>query len=143
MKIKNEIEEEVCDDKQSLEDFLLDNTVEEIFHDIKISDRIPFKFRVKAMTGKEREMYRDVAKRKSKKGSFLDENKFQREIIIGQTVVPVFNEEKFLKKLNVISPEEALNKVLLSGEQEELFQQICKLSGFDISGDEKVEEAKN
>ena len=130
-------------EKKSLKDFLAENTVESVYDEVVISKRIPYAFKIKAMTGKERDNYRNAAKRTISGKLVFDENKFQKNILIGQTIDPAFNDQAFIDSLHVATPVDALDKVLLAGEQEELFQQIAKLSGFDTPGDEKVKEAKN
>ncbi|WP_110954787.1 phage tail assembly chaperone [Anaerosinus massiliensis] len=127
----------------TLQEFLAENTVENITNEVKVSSRIPFDFKIKSMTGRERDNYRKACTKKDKGNIQFDENKFQRSVIIGQTVNPVFNDIGFMSKIGAAVPEDCLEKVLLAGEQEELFKQILKVSGFDVGMKDLVEKAKN
>lgn len=128
-----------------LADFLCEHTVENITDDVVISNRIPFKFKIRAMNSEEFNSYRKLATNfdvKRKKASF-DSKKLNEQIIINHTVDPDFRNAEDIKRVGCTTPEQYMNKVLLAGEAEELSQQIQSLSGFDLDINEAVEEAKN
>lgn len=128
-----------------LADFLCENVVDDITDDVLISNRIPFKFKIKAMTSKEFNRYRKMATKinaKSKTADF-DNAKLVEQIVINHTIEPDFRDASAIKKVGCVTPEQYLNKVLLAGEVEELNQRIQVLSGFDIDINEAVDEAKN
>lgn len=128
-----------------LADFLCEHTVENITDEVVISNRIPFKFKIRAMNSEEFNSYRKLATNfdvKRKKASF-DSKKLNEQIIINHTVDPDFRNAEDIKKVGCTTPEQYMNKVLLAGEAEELSQQIQSLSGFDLDINEAVEEAKN
>lgn len=128
-----------------LTEFLCENVVEGLTEEVTISNRIPFKFKISAMTSEQFNSYRKMAttiNTKTKSASF-DSKKLTEQMVINHTVDPDFRDADSIKKLGVMTPEQYLNKVLLAGEVEELSQAIQKLSGFNLDIDEAVEEAKN
>ena len=128
-----------------LADFLCEHTVENITDEVVISNRIPFKFKIRAINSEEFNSYRKLATSfdvKRKKASF-DSKKLNEQIIINHTVDPDFRNAEDIKRVGCTTPEQYMNKVLLAGEAEELSQQIQSLSGFDLDINEAVEEAKN
>lgn len=134
----------------TLQEFLNTNPVDNVTDEIAISDRFKdkagklLKFKIKAMNNDAFEQ----ARKKSmtmKKGGKVDFNtqKFNNEIVINHTVDPNFKDAESIKKTGCVTPENYLNKVLLSGEIATLSGEIQKLSGFDLDMDDLVEEAKN
>jgi len=134
----------------SLQDFLNDNPVDNLTEEIVVSPRFRdkegnlLKFTIKAMTSQEFEEIRKSATqiRKGRKVEF-DAQKFNLRIVINHTVVPDFKDAESIKKMGCRTPEDYVNKVLLSGEITTLMQKIQELSGFDVDMEELVEEAKN
>lgn len=134
----------------TLQEFLNANPVDNLTDEVIVSDRFKdkegnlLKFTIKAMTNKE---FEDVRKRSMKimKGHKVefDAQLFNTSIIINHTLVPDFKDAASIKKLGCTTPEEYLNKVLLSGEIATLANEIQKLSGFDVDINDLVEEAKN
>ena len=128
-----------------LSDFLCENLVDDVTEEVTISARIPFKFKIRAVSSTEFNSYRKKATKvnlKTKQAEF-DPAILTQQIVINHTVEPNFRDAECIKKVGCVTPEQYLNKVLLAGEVEELNQAIQKLSGFDLDINEAVEEAKN
>ncbi|MEG0729075.1 MAG: hypothetical protein RR420_05555 [Anaerovoracaceae bacterium] len=148
LKNENIVEEENSVYEMTLEDFLVGTDIENITKKIKISDRFPdeekFYFEIKAMTFPEKEdLRRSCTKTNNQGRKVFNDKKFSKMIIIQQTLHPKFNSVELMKKAKCFTPEECVDKLLLSGEQETLIQQISELSGFDNPLKQLVEEAKN
>lgn len=128
---------------QTLEDFLIANPVN-LADEVKISDRIPFNFKIHAMSN---EVYSSLQKRYTKmfrKGKMsFDGTGFNIGLIIECCDYPDFKDATFVKKVGVITPEDAVKKVLLPGEITNLAGFIQELSGFDKDTEELREEVKN
>lgn len=127
----------------SLEDFLLKNPIT-LEDEVKISDRIPFMFKITAM---DNETYTSLQKANTKmfkrgKMSF-DSLGFNLGLIKECCVSPNFKDASFVKKAGVLTPEEAIKKVLLPGEIINLASFIQELSGFDKDTEELKDEVKN
>ena len=80
-----------------------------------------------------------------KKGGKIDFNakRFNQLLIVNHTVDPNFRDAELLKKAKCVTPEQLLNKMLLSGEIQVLSEQIRIVSGFEDSLDDLVDEVKN
>ena len=129
-----------------LESFLIENDVSNITKEIVLSERLPAPVKIKTLTkAKHGEFQKRCAGNyQRKKGIPFDTAKFQTLICIECCIYPDFRKADFLDRLGVPTPEDALNKTLLSGEIQELYEQICKLSGFELEDmEEDIEEAKN
>ena len=127
----------------SLEDFLLNNLP--ILEDkVKVYDRIPQLFTIKAM---DNETYAALQKKYTKmfkKGKMtFDGQGFNIGLILECCIVPNFKSAEFVKKAGVLTPEEAVRKVLLPGEIVNLASYIQELSGFDKDTEELKDEVKN
>ena len=96
------------------------------------------------MNEKEYRTYQNACKSKIKKGGIdFDTPKFNMMIIEGQVIKPNFKNAEFLKKAGCSTATEFIRKKFKAGEIAELGNQIVKVSGFDTSVPEDVEEAKN
>lgn len=133
----------------TLQDFLNSNPVDDMVAEVVISDRFKdkdgnlLKFKIKAMTNRTfDELRRKCTKIRGRKTDF-DANAFNISVVIENTISPDFKDAESLKKLNCMSPDQYVERVLLAGEIVQLAQEISKLSGFDVEMDELVEEAKN
>lgn len=134
----------------SLQDFLNANPIENLIEKVTVSNRfkdakgnaIPFE--IKAMTSPEFDEIRKgcTTIKKGRKVEF-DAQKFNMKIAINHTVTPDFKHAESIQKLGCKTPEEYLNKVLLSGELATLAEKIQLLSGFNVEMEELIEEAKN
>lgn len=137
----------------TLQEFLNANPVDNLTDEVIISDRFKdkngniFKFKIKAMTNEDFEIARKKAMKlnlqKGKRDVSFDNRAFNESIVINNTLYPDFKNAESIKALGCMSPEQYLNKVLLSGEIAELAQQIQVLSGFEKDLSELAEEVKN
>ena len=83
-------------------------------------------------------------KRTSVSYTHLDVYKRQiMDSVLTCTVDPNFRNEEAVRKANVLSPEQLVNKLLLPGEVMELYRAISELSGFDKEPEELKDEVKN
>lgn len=134
----------------NLQDFLNANPVDNLTEEVAVSPRFKdkdnnlLKFKVKAMTNAEFDEIRKAATtvKKGRKIEF-DAHKFNLQMVVNHTVEPNFKQVDSIKKLGCSTPEEYVQRVLLAGEVSTLATKIQELSGFDVSMEELVEEAKN
>lgn len=134
---------EKVEQAETLEDFLLSNMP--ILEDkVKISDRIPQLFTIKAM---DNEMYAALQKQHTKmfrKGKMsFDGQGFNIGMILECCTSPNFKSADFVKKAGCVTPEQAVKKLLLPGEIVNLAGFIQELSGFDKDTEELKDEVKN
>lgn len=137
------MEEKKVTQAETLEDFLLNSSLD-MKEEVKISDRIPFKFKIHAMDS---ELFTTLQKKHTKvqrKGKTdFDSIGFSVSLIIECCEYPNFKSSEFVKKLGVMTPVDAVKKVLLPGEIVNLSNFIQDLSGFDKDTDDLKEEVKN
>jgi hypothetical protein len=69
----------------------------------------------------------------------VDTELFTLRVILAGIVEPRFDHPTLLQKLQVSGPEEAIQRLLLAGELDQIFAAILNLSGFD----EDLTELKN
>lgn len=134
----------------SLQEFLNSNPVDNLTAEVPVSKRFTDKdgklmlFKIKPMTEREHnELSKQCTTTKSRGKTEFDTRKFNSAMVIGNTVYPDFKDAASINAVGVKTPEQYLGKVLLSGEIAKLVEEIMKLSGFDTSMEELVEEAKN
>lgn len=137
----------------ALQEFLNTNPVDNLTAEVPISNRFTdkdgklLKFKIKAMTNDEFEEIRKsstkVDMRKGKRSVDFNSKKFNQQLVINHTIDPDFKNAESIKKVGCATPDQYLNKVLLSGEIAELAQRIQDLSGFETDMEDLVEEAKN
>lgn len=72
----------------------------------------------------------------------IDDSEFTISLIEKATIVPNWNNDVLLNKFNASSGKQVIKKVLLSGEIENLAEQVLSLSGYDDTLDE-IEDIKN
>ena len=137
-----------------LQDFLADNA-EMINAVVEVpagkrfvgKDGKPILFKVKPVTGEEFTRYQKLCNKMEivgrKQRTTFDSSKFNMMLLVNHCIDPNFKDAEFLKKLNVNTPEEAINKTLKAGEVIDLSEQISKISGFDSDINDEIEEAKN
>jgi len=133
-----------------LQDFLNTNPVDNLTEEVVVSSRFKddegnlLKFTIKAMTSQEFEEIRKASTeiRKGRKVEF-DAQKFNLKMVVNHTVSPDFKHAESMQKLGCRTPEEYVQRVLLAGEVTTLSSKIQQLSGFDVSMEDLVEEAKN
>jgi hypothetical protein len=134
----------------SLQDFLNDNPVDNLTEEVAVSPRFKdkegnlMKFTIRAMTSQQFEEIRKSCTeiKKGRKVEF-DAQKFNLKMVINHTVSPDFKQAESIQKLGCHTPEEYVQRVLLAGEIANLASNIQTLSGFDVSMEDMVEEAKN
>lgn len=134
----------------SLQEILNLNVVDNITHYVEISNRLKdkngdnLKFKVKPISFEELNRLKRKATFIDKNGqAIIDEGKLNTLCIIESTLEPSFKDIKSMEKLNINTPEQYLNKVLLAGEIERLIKEILVISGFMESIDELVCDIKN
>lgn len=112
-------------------DFLINNSIENVEKTIKLSERFPFDFKIKAISCDEVARIRSASMQISSDGKTkFDYNKMVSLTIVECTVYPNFGDAEFLKKLKAVNGREAINKVLLPGEKDRLYNAINELCGY-------------
>ena len=137
----------MSENTMTLTQFLAENPVDNLTAEVYVSERFKaagFKFKIKAMSGKEFNTYQKqaMAVGRHKKIAF-DSALFNELVVLNHCVVPNFKDASEIKAVGCNSPEEYLYTRLLAGEISELANQISVLSGFDSDLDSMVEEVKN
>jgi len=136
------IEEENSGRVHDLEVFLglanVGNMTEEIYVNKRLGS-----FVVRPMSLNEHTAYKKRCRVKTKKGSDFDGEKFNLLIAENHIVKPDFSNSVFLKKAGYMSAYSFFKDKFMAGEIAEIAEQICKVSGFDLDGEDTVEEAKN
>lgn len=131
----------------ALQQFLLENPVDNITEEIVVSNRLKdFPFKVRAITGGEYNEYqtRCIENPNSPKKRKFNSKRFNELVVINHTIEPNFKDADFLQKAGCgVDSTKALYRTLLAGEISELAENILKLSGFDKDLEETVEEVKN
>ena len=122
-----------------LTDFLAGNVVDNLTAEVAVSKRIPGKFKIKVLGNQERE---ELSQRATIKVVY-SATKFAKLVILNCVLEPALNDATLMEKVGANTPEDVIEKCLLAGEQEELFKEIVKLSGFDKNINESIETAKN
>lgn len=100
-------------------------------------------FTIKALTSEQLEKYRDEASTYAKDKFKFNASKFNIGIAIECCVYPNFKDADSIKEKGLHTPEEYVKAVLLPGEIEAISKEIQTLSGYNISVNELIEEAKN
>lgn len=134
----------------TLQDILNLNIVDNITRDVVISNRFKdengnnLKFKIKPILFDDLNRLKRKATFIDKNGQpVIDEGKLNTYCIIEATIEPSFKDIKSMEKLKVNTPEQYLNKVLLSGEIEKLIKEILTISGFVESFEDLVCDIKN
>ncbi len=134
----------------TLQEILNLNIVDNITHYVEISNRLKdengnnLKFKIKPILFEDLNRLKRKATFIDKNGqAIIDEGKLNALCIIEATLDPNFKDIKSLEKLNISTPEQYLNKVLLAGEIERLIKEILSISGFMQDIDELVCDIKN
>jgi len=126
-------------------DFLAERDFSDLTEEVSVSSKIPYKFKIKALTKAKRAEFQNRCRVKTKRGGTdINYAEFQTLVCLECCVYPDFHDKEFIDRLGAKTPAQAYNKVLLPGEDDELYSQIIKLSGFedeDINAD--IEEAQD
>ena len=81
-----------------------------------------------------------------KRGQFtmeLDNDAYIAKMCVETIVEPNLKDAEFQNAFGVMSGEDLLHKLLLSGEYTDLKNKVLEVNGYDMDMDELVEEAKN
>ena len=112
--------------------------------EVKISDRIPYMFKIKAMDS---QLYSELYKANttiSRKGkASFNAMGFNGALIRECCVNPDFKDAEFLKACGCFTPDDAIQRLLRPGEIVNLAGFISELSGFDKTVDDLKDEVKN
>lgn len=135
----------------TLTEFLLDNPVDNVVEEVKLSDRFKDKegndllFKIKADPVDEFAALQKKHNKIGKKGRVdFDNEGFNLDMAIEYTLNPDFRNADMVKKAGCLTPKQLINKVLKAGELTELVKQITLLSGFEEEDTEELKEkAKN
>ena len=132
----------------SLKQFLLANPVDGIEETVILSERLKdHPFKIKPISNEEYQAYTKRATKintKGKnKGAEFDSRQFNMDVVLNHTVEPNFRDADFVAEAGVMTPEQLVNKLVLSGEVQELSNKISALSGFDNTLEDDIEEVKN
>ncbi len=134
----------------ALQDILNLNAICDIFSYVEIGNRLKdeegnnIKFKIKPLSYEEFGRLKKKATIIGKDGSqIIDEARLNMLCIIESTLEPSFKDISSLEKMKVNTPEQYLNKVLLSGEVENLIREILKISGFLEDMEGFVSDIKN
>ena len=103
-----------------------------------------FSFTIKALSAEQLEQYRAKASSYDSNGNFkFDSMLFNIKIAISGCEYPNFKDAEGIRERNCKTPEQYIKDVLLPGEIEALGESIKRLSGYNITINELIEEAKN
>ncbi|MDO4301545.1 MAG: XkdN-like protein [Clostridia bacterium] len=135
----------------TLQEFLnKGKSVKGITKKIVIGDRFKdengkdFSFTIKALSAEQLEQYRAKASSYDSNGNFKFESMlFNTKIAIAGCQYPNFKDAESITERGCRTPEEYIKDVLLPGEIEALGESIKRLSGYNISISELIEESKN
>lgn len=134
----------------SLQEILNLNAVDNITTFVEISNRLKcengqnIKFKIRPILFEELNRLKKKATFISKDGMMnIDEGYLNTLCIIEATIEPSFKDSNSINKLNVNTPEQYLNKVLLAGEIENLIKEILNISGFVDNFEGLVDDIKN
>lgn len=134
----------------SLNDYLLAHPVDGLEREVAVSTRLKdekgnlIKFKIKPMLQEDYQSYQEQCVEFDKKGKVkFNSKRFNNLLVINHTIDPNFRDSDSIQKAGCRTPEQFMNKVLLSGEIQNLAEQIRITSGFADSIDDLVDEVKN
>lgn len=128
----------------SLQEFLLEASIEESTKDIYVSERLKdFTFKIKPMNNEQYKRFQRLSLTQSKGQRYFNEMKMKELMTVECVVEPNFNDASWIQKAGCATPEQLLNKVIQPGELERIVDEISKFSGFNKDLEEAIEEAKN
>lgn len=126
--------------------FLVDNPVDNIAKEIKLSGRLSdFTLKVKALSGRQYNEFQQlcIENPTSNKKRNFNTRKFQELVVVNCLTDPNVKDVEFIKKVGAKTAEEALYKVFLAGEIAQIAEGILKVSGFDEDMEVLEAEVKN
>jgi hypothetical protein len=134
--------------------FLAGNTVDETTK-VVVSNRFkekgkPVEWEIKAVDSDTDEMLRKECTKKvpivGKRGQYTQEtdtDKYLSKLCTHCVVFPNLNDAELQDSYKVKSADALLKKMLLPGEYMELKASVMEINGFDVSMEDKIDEAKN
>lgn len=138
-----------------LKAFLKQNAINVEEEKINVSDRftedgVPVKWVVKPITSQQDEILRKECTKRipvnGKRGQYTQEtdyNKYLGKMATTCTVFPNLNDKELQDSYGVMGAEDLLKTMLLPGEYAAYIEQVQEICGFDVTLDDKIEEAKN
>lgn len=128
----------------SLQDFLLEASVEECTKDIPVSERLKGNtFKIRAMSNEQYKRFQKLCISQRNGKRHFDDGRMKEMMVVECVVEPNFNEAAWIKKAGCVTPEQLVNKILLPGEIERIVNEISVLSGFGHDLEQAIDEAKN
>ena len=130
----------------TLADFLCANPVQEETEKVVLCERLQdFEFEIGPMDKKQYDSYLAQCIIKDNKGKILKQNValFNELVVLNHCLYPNFNDAEFVQKAGVLTPGQALYKVLKLGEVEKLADCILQFNGFDRDFETLRKKAKN
>lgn len=116
----------------------------------KDEDGIPMEWEIQCITSGEDEALRKSCTNRvpvpGKRGQATQEtdyNKYLGKLAVACTAYPDLNDAQLQNSYGVMGGDNLLKAMLLPGEYAEYLAQVQEVNGFDITFEEKVEEAKN
>lgn len=110
----------------------------------------PIEWEVRAITSAEDEKIRTACTKREpipgKRNQYTektDQAAYIRSLAAACTVFPNLNDKELQDSYGVMSAEQLIGEMLLPGEFAEYINRIGELTGFDVTMEERVEEAKN
>ncbi|SMG38251.1 phage tail assembly chaperone [Paenibacillus aquistagni] len=130
--------------------FFADAAAAELTDEVVISTRFkdkdgqPVKWKLRAITEEINAEIKKACTKKDKKGRVeFDNNEYLTKVAVEGTVFPNLKDAKLQQSYGVLGADSLLKKMLLAGEFSLLAEKVSDLSGFNLSLQEQVEEAKN
>lgn len=140
----------------NLNAFLKNNVVEVENQECVVSNRFldtdgnPIPWIIKPITSSEDEALRESCTKRvsipGKKNQFIpqmDSNKYAGLLAVKCTVFPDLYNKELQDSYKVMGADELLKTMLLPGEYMDFLNKVQEINGFEISFEDKVEEAKN
>ncbi|MEA4988924.1 MAG: phage portal protein [Anaerovorax sp.] len=113
-------------------------------------DKKPVEWELRALTGEEDEAIRKKCTRSvqvpGKRGQYTNEtdiNRYLGELAAACTVYPNLNDAALQKAYGVLGADSLLKTMLKAGEYAEYLEKVQKISGYDQTMEDLVDEAKN
>lgn len=120
---------------KTLIEFFKSRNVMDIQKEIEVKT-LPYPVKVKAVS---LSRYQELQARFASK----DPARFQKELLLEGLVEPNMRSAELIESLGVSTPEEAVNICFLPGEFQEIVNNVITVSGFDLTIEDKIKQAKN
>lgn len=127
------------------------NTVEYVVSPrFKDENGVPVKWKIGCITSKEDDSIRKECTNRrpvpGRRGAYtpeLDASEYLAKVAVRCTIYPDLNSQELQDSYGVMGAEDLLRTMLLPGEYTDYSTKIQEVNGFDVSFEDKVEEAKN